>query len=254
MKVAISGATGIVGSHVSRLAQARGHEVVSLTRSTGHDLTKGLSAQALAGVETIIDVTGIQTLSRRKATEYFLAVSRTLQSAGAAAGVSHLVALSIVGIDGVTSSYYGAKGEQERAVRAGVLPWTLLRAAQFHEFAVQTVERGSMGPLVVAPRARVRPIAAAEVAEALVDLAEAGPAGDAPDLVGPRDEILADMVRTLLSRRGSRRPVVEIPLPGSMGAAMSSGRLRGSPDASQGRQTYAEWVDSFRGAADTPAS
>ncbi|BAJ75240.1 predicted nucleoside-diphosphate-sugar epimerase [Microbacterium testaceum StLB037] len=248
MKLAVCGATGVVGSHVRRAAEARGHEVVPLTRSTGHDLTKGLPEDALAGVETIVDVSGIQTLSRKRATDYFLSVSRTLQAAGAAAGVSHLVALSIVGIDGVTSSYYGAKGEQERAVRSGVLPWTLLRAAQFHEFAAQTIERGSVGPLVLAPRARVRPIAAAEVAEALVDLAEAGPAGDAPDLVGPRDEILADMVRTLLARRGSRRPVVEIPLPGSMGEAMSSGRLRGSRDASrQGRQTYAEWVDQLPG-------
>lgn len=244
MKIAICGATGVVGSHVRRVAGDRGHQVVPLTRSTGHDLTKGLSGDALAGVDTIIDVSGIQTLSRKRATDYFLAVSRTIQKAGQAAGVSHLVALSIVGIDGVTSSYYGAKGEQERAVRAGALPWTLLRAAQFHEFAAQTVERGSMGPLVVVPRARVRPIAAAEVAEALVDLAEAGPAGDAPDLVGPRDEILVDMVRALLTRRGSRRPVIEIPLPGAMGNAMSSGRLRGVPNASrQGRQTFAEWLD-----------
>jgi uncharacterized protein YbjT (DUF2867 family) len=244
MKVAVCGATGVVGSHVHRVARARGHEVVSLTRSSGHDLTKGLSEDALAGVDTIIDVSGIQTLSRKRATDYFLAVSRTLQEAGAAAGVSHLVALSIVGIDGVTSSYYGAKEEQERAVRAGVLPWTLLRAAQFHEFAAQTVERGSVGPLVVVPRARVRPVAAAEVADALVDLAEAGPAGEATDLVGPRNEILVDMVRALLARRGSRRPVVEVPLPGAMGKAMSSGRLRGTPDASrQGHQTFAEWLD-----------
>lgn len=243
MRIAICGATGVVGAHVRRQAENRGHDVVSLTRSTGHDLTKGPLDSALAGVETIIDVSGIQTLSRRRASRFFRAASRTVQTAGTAAGVSHLVALSIVGIDGVESSYYGAKLDQERHVRGGTLPWTLLRATQFHEFAAQTITRGSVGPLTLVPRAQIRPIAASEVADALVDLAEGRPRGEVPDLVGPRDEDLVDMVRQLVARDGTRRRVTEIPLPGPMGAAMSSGRLRGSPETSrQGRQTYADWL------------
>ncbi|MFB8893521.1 hypothetical protein [Microbacterium plantarum] len=125
---------------------------------------------------------------------------------------------------------------------AGRPPHTLLRAAQFHEFAEQTLVRGKMGPITVVPAARVRPIAAREVAEHLVTLAEGEPVGRARDLTGPRDELLIDMVRALLDARGIRRTTIEMRLPGSFGRAMSSGRLRGHANAERGTATFAEWL------------
>lgn len=242
MRMAIAGATGTVGRHVHRVATDRGHEVVPLSRRHGHDLTRGDVADALTGVKTIIDVTGIQTFSRRRATTFFEAASRTIQASGTAARVPHLVALSIVGIDGVDSSYYGAKLAHERAVESGDLPFTLVRAAQFHEFAAQTVARGSFGRITMTPTALLRPVAAREVAEYLVDVAESDPRGRAPDLVGPRDETLIDMVASLLDHTRSKCVAWEIPLPGAMGAAMASGRLRGTTDARRGRVTFSDWL------------
>lgn len=243
MRIAIAGSTGTVGRHVHRIAIDRGHEVVALARSEGHDLEHGpLPAAVLEGVDTIVDVSGIQTLSRHRSRRFFERVSANLQQAGTEAGVGHLVALSIVGIDGVDAAYYGGKLAHERAVQRGALPHTLLRAAQFHEFAEQTLVRGKMGPITVVPAARVRPIAAQEVAEHLVALAEGEPIGRARDLTGPRDELLIDMVRALLDARGIRRTTIEMRLPGSFGRAMSSGRLRGHANAERGTVTFAEWL------------
>lgn len=243
MRIAIAGSTGTVGRHVHRIATDRGHEVVALARSEGHDLEHGpLPAAVLEGVDTIVDVSGIQTLSRHRSRRFFERVSTNLQRAGIEAGVGHLVALSIVGIDGVDAAYYGGKLAHERAVQRGALPHTLLRAAQFHEFAEQTLVRGKIGPITVVPAARVRPVAAHEVAEHLVTLAEGAPAGRARDLTGPRDELLIDMVRALLDARGIRRITLEMRLPGSFGRAMSSGRLRGHANAERGTVTFAEWL------------
>lgn len=245
MRIAIAGATGTVGRHVHLLATDRGHEVVALARRNGHDLEHGpVPASVLDGVETIVDVSGIQTLSRHRSRRFFESVSANLQQAGSAAGVKHLVALSIVGIDGVDAAYYGGKLAHERAVERGSLPHTILRAAQFHEFAEQTLVRGKMGPITVAPAARVRPVAAHEVAEHLLTLAEGKPRGRARDLTGPRDELLIDMVRALLDARGERRTTIEMRLPGSFGRAMSSGRLRGHANAERGTVTFAEWLSS----------
>ncbi|OAZ45633.1 3-beta hydroxysteroid dehydrogenase [Microbacterium arborescens] len=243
MRIAIAGSTGTVGKLVHSIATERGHDVVALARSNGHDLEHAsLPPSVLDGVDTIVDVSGIQTLSRHRSRRFFESVSANLQQAGTAAGVGHLVALSIVGIDGVDAAYYGGKLAHERAVQRGELPHTLLRAAQFHEFAEQTLVRGKMGPITVVPAARVRPIAAREVAEHLVTLAEGEPVGRARDLTGPRDELLIDMVRALLDARGIRRATIEMRLPGSFGRAMSSGRLRGHANAERGTVTFAEWL------------
>lgn len=231
-----------MGRLVHRIVAERGHDVVALSRAQGYDLARDDLVDALDGVESLIDVVGIPTLSRSRATAFFEATSRQLQRAGTNAGVKHLVALSIVGIDGVDSGYYGAKLAHERAVTSGALPFSLLRASQFHEFAEQTITRGRVGPLVLVPTALIRPVAAQDVAERLADLAEDRPSGRADDIVGPRDERLLDMVSAILARDGRSGRPWEVRLPGAMGKAMASGTLRGANDARQGHITFTDWL------------
>jgi hypothetical protein len=100
------------------------------------------------------------------------------------------------------------------------------------------------GPIAVLPTALIRPVAAREVAGHLVRLAEADPAGRAPDLVGPREERLADLARRQLAFDGIRRRVVEVRLPGRYGSGLASGRLRGTSDALCGAVTFDEWLRS----------
>lgn len=243
MKIAVAGGTGAVGSHVTRVAAARGHEVTVLARATGIDLRTGAGLAArLDAVEVVIDVLSVSTQSAEASVDFFRTTTTTLLDAERAAGTPHHVALSIVGIDRAPEAYYAGKIVQEQLVVAGRVPWTILRATQFHEFAEQMFHRAKIGPLHVAPKMRTQPIAAAEVAEHLLDLAEAGPAGRVPDLGGPRAEDLPDMIRSYARATGHHVWIPAIGLPGVFGRAQRDGSLLPGPGAVLGRQTFAEWL------------
>lgn len=244
MRIAVAGGTGTVGRHVTRIAREAGYDVVVLSRANGANVLTGEGvAGALAGADAVIDVTSIMTLSEKKARQFFETGTRTLLAAESRAGVTHHVALSIVGIDGIDTAYYAAKLAQERAVAAGSIPYTIVRAGQFHEFAGQVLAQIA-GPFAVAPRTLMRPVAAREVAAHLVQVVEGQPVERAQDLVGPRDETLADVARRQLAFDGIRRRVLDVRLPGAYGRGLASGALRGGPDALQGEITFDEWLRS----------
>jgi uncharacterized protein YbjT (DUF2867 family) len=237
MRIAVAGGTGVVGRHVVEVARARGHEVVVLSRSAGVDLTTGAGlAERLADVDAVVDVTSVATQRRTAAEAFFGAVTRNLQAAGAA----HLVALSIVGIDDVDTGYYAGKRLQERLLAEGAVPWSLLRATQFHEFAEQALHFVRIGPFSLVPRMRTQPVAAREVAEALVGLAEQGPSGRVPDLAGPEVHDLVDLAR----RVADGRRVVPLRVPGAGGKAMRSGGLLPQGDGPRGTLTFDAWLAS----------
>lgn len=243
MRIAVAGGTGTVGRHVVAAARERGHEAVALSRSVGVDVITGAGlAAALVGADALVDVTHVNALSARAARRFFETSTRQLLDAELAEGISHHIALSIVGIDGIDASYYAGKLAQERLIAAGRVPHTIVRAAQFHEMVGQLLTR-LRGPVAVLPRMLCRPVAAREVGRYLVDAAEGGPAGRAVDLVGPRDERFDDLAGRLLAHDGSRRPVVEFPLPGAYGRGVASGALRGTEPRIEGTITFDEWLD-----------
>lgn len=247
MRIAIAGATGTVGRHVAAEARRRGHEVVEISRSAGIDVTKleGL-AEALKGVDAVIDVTGPSSASVAKAIEYFRTSSSNLLQAGKQAGVRHHVTLSIVGIDKIASGYYAAKLAQEAVVEKSDVPWSILRTTQFHEFASQMVGQLSFGPFAMVPKARTQPIAASEVGQALIDLAEKGPGGRVPDLAGPQIEDLGDMARRYLRATNSSKKVFAATLPGKFFKGLRDGLILPEPGVTLGKQTYAEWLEGLR--------
>lgn len=242
MKLAVAGGTGTVGTHVVEVARERGHEVVVLSRSAGVDLVTGSGlSDALSGVDAVVDVASTQTISAKESTAFFAAVTRNLLTAESAAGIGHHLALSIVGIDKAPYAYYAGKVEQENIVRSGAVPWTILRATQFHEFAAQIRAQTSFGPLTVIPRMVSQPIAAREVAERLIDLAERPPAGRVADLGGPRQERMVEMVRRYARAIGARGLVLEVPIPGAYGRSMRDGTLVTTNDSDHGLQTFDQW-------------
>jgi len=244
MKVAVAGGTGLTGRHVVEALAAAGHESVVLARAVGVDLVTGSGLDAaLAGVEVTVDVSNIAAIRREVAVRFFDVAGRNLLAAAARAGVRHHVALSIVGIDRVRNGYYQGKLRQEQVVREGPVPWTVLRATQFHEFAGQLLDR-MPGPVAVMPRLTIQPVAVREVAEALVSLAVGEPRKMAPDLAGPRVESLVDLARRLIRAGGSRRrPVVPLWLPGPM----AGGGLLPVGPGSRGAQTFEQWLAALRG-------
>lgn len=243
MKIAVAGGTGVLGRLVVQAAQRQDHEVVVLARSRGTDLMKRSGvADALTGVDTVVDVANTTTGSAKSSAEFFTTVTANLQAAEAGAGVRHHLALSIVGVDRAPVGYYGGKRAQEQQIEAGSTPWTIMRATQFHEFAAQVYKSARIGPVHIAPRMRTQPVAAREVAERLVGLAGAEPAGFVADFAGPREESLVEMIRGYARARGAKAWVPAVPLPGAFGRAQRDGSLLPGPNAVRGVQTFVEWL------------
>lgn len=243
MRIAVAGGSGVVGRYVVEGARSRGHDTVVLARSEGVDLTTGSGLGGrLDGVSAVVDVTNSPSQSTAKATGFFGAVTNHLLGEERSAGVAHHIVLSIVGVEQARSGYYAAKREQERLAEAGPVAWSVLRATQFYEFAEQCLRFAAVGPFSLVPRAPVQPVAAAEVAAALVDLVEAGPSGRAPQLAGPAQHELVDLARRVSAVRALRRRVVPVRMPGEMGRLMRSGGLLPTEDGPRGTITFDEWL------------
>lgn len=242
-KIAVAGGTGVLGRHVVEIAGQRGYDVVTLAPSRGVDLVAGTGLDgALDDVGAVVDVTSIQTQSARASERFYGAVTSNLLQAEKAAGVGHHVALSIVGAEKAPYGYYAGKILQERLVTESDVPWSLLRATQFHEFAGQIMERLRYGRFVIVPQMRSQPVAAREVAGRLIDLVDAGPSGRVPDFGGPREENAADMVRAFKVATGAKVWIVPVPFPGALGRALRDGTLVAGSGADHGTQTYADWL------------
>ncbi len=247
MRIAVAGGSGTVGRHVVDDARRRGHEVVVLTRASGVDLVTGDGlGVALAGCEAVVEAANVVTLRRRVATNFFEATARNLQSACRSEGVGHIVVLSIVGVDRLRSlGYYAAKMTHERLHLAGPVPATVLRSTQFHEFALQVVDRSRIGPVALVPSMLVQTVSARSVAERLVDLAEGRALkGRAPDVTGPPPPVRLEVrSRMALAKVGSRTRVFALPIPGAAGRAIAKGALLGEADAVIAGPSFEAWLD-----------
>jgi uncharacterized protein YbjT (DUF2867 family) len=222
--------------------------VVPISKAQRVDLLSGVGlATAVAGCDTVIDVTNVVTTRRRTAVDFFSRATQNLLDAGQRAGVRHHVVLSIVGVDVVDYGYYEGKLLQEELVRSSSTPHTVLRATQFHEFAEQMVERMRFGPVAAIPKFRCQPVAAIEVAELLAEIAQAGPqwSGGATmaDLAGPEEWTLPSMVSRLKRARGDRTLMVPVGIPGKAGQLIQQGALLPAGDHHRGAVTFGDWVD-----------
>jgi uncharacterized protein YbjT (DUF2867 family) len=246
MKVAVAGGTGLTGRHVAESLTTAGHEPVLLARSQGVDLVTGAGLRAaLAGVDAVIDVANVTTSKRAVSERFFIAATSHLRDAAARAGVGHYVVLSIVGLDRVDLPYYAGKRRQEDLLAAGTVPWTVLRATQFHEFAAQVLAR-TRGPVALIPAMPSRPVSVAEVADALVEAVVTGPVdGYATEIAGPEVLRLDDMARRVLRRRGERRWVLPVRLPGRIGRQLRDGGALPTGEFREGKRTFADYLETL---------
>ncbi|CAL9345768.1 hypothetical protein SUDANB121_00375 [Nocardiopsis dassonvillei] len=245
MRVAVAGATGNIGSRTLAALRRRGHEVVGISRSQGVDLATGEGlAEALHGVEAVVDATNIAAADREGSVERFAALTRTLLAAEARAGVRHHVLLSIVGIHRVEgNAHYAGKREQERLVESGPVPWTIVPATQFHDFAAMVAGWTEQdGEAAIAPLL-VQPIAPGDVAEILAEVAVGAPAGRHADIAGPETQDLVDMARRTLKAQGRRVRLVPT-WSGIFGTAMAGEVLLPGEGARIAPTTFEEWLES----------
>jgi uncharacterized protein YbjT (DUF2867 family) len=250
-KIAVAGATGRVGRHVVDLLGAAGHDVVPMSRATGVDLVTGEGlAEALAGVEIVVDAATGPSPEQEAATRFFTTAARNLQQAAERAGVRRIVVVSIIGVDGFAGGYNAAKLAHEQAALAGPVPVRILRAAQFHEFVQEMLSWGTQGEVAYVPRMRTQLVAARTVAEALVDVAladgpDATPGTPYPEVAGPREESLADAAALVAARRGEPLKVEVIGDPDDPESRLyETGGLLPGPHARLAGPTFEEWLDS----------
>lgn len=213
MKITVIGATGQIGSKVVELLRAEGHDVVAASRDTGADVLTGAGlTEALTGAQVLVDVVNSPSFDDDPVLRFFSASSANLVAAAKKTGVGHYVALSIVGADGLPDSgYMRAKVVQEKTIAASGVPYTIVRATQFQEFADAITDSLVVDGEVRAPDALIQPIAAADVSAAVAHVAVTEPVGGIVDLGGPDKISFADMARTVLARRGADTPVVVDP-------------------------------------------
>lgn len=243
MRIAVIGATGLVGRHTVEALKRRQHDVVEIARSKGIDVLKrqGLD-DALVGVDACIDVTSFEASDLESTKSYFGTLTRNLLDAEQQAGVKHHVLLSILNVDVIEgNAHHAGKRIQEELVSATSVPHSIVRAAQFHEFAEMLVRWVRTPEGAVVPPALVQPVAVIDVAEVLAEISVGAPKG-LVNLAGPKPEDLVDMARRTFA-------VLNEPIElhpswrGSVFGVEAAGeKLLAGPDARLAPTTFEEWL------------
>jgi len=206
------GASGLIGTKVAALLKEQGQEVVAASRSSGADVLTGVGlAGALAGADVLVDVTNSPKLEGGPAIEFFTASVTNLVEAAKQAAVGHYVALSIVGADELPDSgYMQAKVTQERIIAESGIPYSIVRATQFADFADAIVESLTDGDEVRVPNALIQPIPADDVAAAVAAAAVAEPINGFVNVGGSQKITFEQLARDSLARTGDTTKTVII--------------------------------------------
>ena len=253
-RILVTGGTGTLGRHVvSRLRDA-GCAVRVLSRNA-HEAADGVeyvTGDLLKneGIRAAVDGAGIivHCAGGRKGDDE---ATRNLAAAASRAGARHLVYISVVGADRIPVvsgadramfGYFGFKLAAERVITGSGVPWTTLRATQFHDLSLTVAEQLAKLPVIPVPAGvRFQPVEAGEVAARLVELALGAPAGLVPDMAGPRVHTMAGLLREYLRARGKRRLLVPVRLPGQAARAVRAGANL-APDRAVGRRTWEDFL------------
>jgi uncharacterized protein YbjT (DUF2867 family) len=242
----ITGGTGLLGHLVTPLLRDAGREMRVISRRslpsedrieyvTGDLLTGEGIESAVDGVATILHLAG--------ATKGDDVATQNLVRIASRAGVQHLVYISVVGADRVPLGWFKSKLGAERAVAGSDLPWTTLRAAQFHDLVLNMTQKMAKLPVIPIPGGlRLQPVDSRDVAARLVELTLAEPAGRAPDLVGPKVYDMAELIRGYLQARGKHRLMIPIRIPGKAGRAYRAGENLTLAGATVGKRTWDEFL------------
>jgi uncharacterized protein YbjT (DUF2867 family) len=251
-KIAVTGATGRVGSRLVEILKQRGHDVVPIARSMGVDVVSGEGLDdALVRVEVIIDAATGPSPDQEEATAFFVASARNLQRAGAAAGVERIVVVSIIGVDKFHGGYNAAKVAHEQTLLEGPLPVRIVRAAQFHEFVGPLVGWTIQDGVANVPEMRTQLVAARVVADTLADAAEEPEIenGRITEVAGPKAERLANAAAALFASRGDSVEILEsrgglLAEPGGADAtAYAEGAALPNPGAKLDGPSFEEWLN-----------
>jgi uncharacterized protein YbjT (DUF2867 family) len=245
MRIVVVGGTGRIGSKVVDELTGHGHEAVAAAPSTGVNAVTGEGlADALAGAQVVVDVTNSPSFEEAAAQEFFTRSTANLLAAEADAGVTHHVALSVVGTERLAreSGYFRAKLAQERLIEDGPIPYTIVRATQFFEFLTAIADSATINGTVRLSDAAFQPMASADVAEAVAIAAVNDPVNGIAEVGGPERFRLPELIRTALTARGDTREVVADPDAGYWGVDIDEDTLVPGDGATLFDTRFSDWV------------
>lgn len=227
MKIVVIGGSGLIGRQLTARLLEKGHQAVAASPRSGVNTLSGEGlAEALSGAEVVVDVSNAPSFKDAAVLDFFERGGRTLLAAERQAGVKHHVALSIVGTDRLEGNgYFRAKVAQERLVKEAGIPFTIVRATQFFEFVATIAGASVEGERLVVPDADFQPIAAADVAEALADIALAPPRNAICEIAGPERLPFRAFVARHLAASGDHRSVQADGTARYFGAPLEKGSL-----------------------------
>jgi uncharacterized protein YbjT (DUF2867 family) len=256
MKIVVIGGTGLIGSKLITKLSGLGHGAVAGAPNTGvNTLTgKGL-ADVLKGAQVVVDVSNSPSFEDAAVMNFFQTSTRNLLSYELAAGVGHHVAVSIVGADRLPDSgYLRAKVAQEKLIKEGSVPYSIIRSTQFFEFAKRIADDATVGNIVRLPPALFQPIAADDVATALCKVATGAPLNGTIEIAGPERFRFDDFIRQRISALKDQREVVVDDHARYFGAELSENSLVPTGEAQLGETRFADWLNQSNSQAARSAS
>ena len=244
MKIVVIGGTGLIGSKLVADLAAQGHEAVPAAPNTGvNTLTGAGLADVLAGASVVVDVSNSPSFEDEAVMQFFTTSTGNILAAEAAAGVGHHVALSIVGDDRIPGSgYMRAKVAQEKLIEGSPVPYSIVHATQFYEFARRMADEATEGGTVRVPPVLIQPMAADDVAAAVCTVALAPPLNGIVEIGGPAPLLFEDFIREGLEAAGDDRTVVSDPDARYFGAELEERSLVPGEGARLAATGLTDWL------------
>ena len=244
MKMVVIGGTGLIGSKVVQTLRAIGHEAIAASPDTGVNTITGAGLrEALTGASVVVDVSNSPSFAHDAVMTFFETSTRNLLAAEREAGVRHHVALSVVGTDRLPDSgYLRAKLAQEKLIAASSIPYSIVHATQFYEFVKRIADEATSGDVVRLPPVLIQPVAAAEVAATVADVAVGAPLNGIVEVAGP-DQVRFDaLIQRDLRARKDPRKVVADPHARYFGTELSERSLVAGSAARIGKVHFDDWL------------
>ena len=244
MTLVIIGGTGLIGSKLMTKLREHGHEAVAAAPNTGvNTLTGEGLAEALQGASVVVDVSNSPSFEDAAVMQFFTTSTRNLLKAAGAAGVTHYVALSVVGTERLSESgYFRAKTAQEQLIKASSIPYSIVHATQFFEFVKSIAAAATEGNTVRLAPVLIQPMAADDVAKAVGRIAVGTPVNGIVEVAGPEQFRLDELIRDGLKARQDPREVLADPQSRYFGAMLSERTLVPADGARLGEIRFQEWL------------
>lgn len=245
MKIVVIGGTGLIGSQVVARLKAAGHEVLAASPNTGVNAVTGEGLEeALKGASVVVDVANSPSFADEAVLDFFVRAGRNLAAAEKAAGVAHHVALSVVGTERLLESgYFRAKLAQEELIVSSGIPWSLVRATQFFEFASAIAGAATVDGVTRATTAAIQPVASADVAAFVAEVALDAPLNAMVEIAGPEKMPVVELVTRYFASVGEPKNVLADDAAGYFGVIIDDRSLTPDEGARISDKRFGDWLD-----------